>query len=98
MMNSANAKYKFSSLEKLMNFALVVVFLLQIVLASVGSAVGTSWVINYNQKAYYLDYATSEENINHVGLFFQKMCTWILIFTNFVPISLMVTLELVKFW
>lgn len=26
------------------------------------------------------------------------MGTWILIFTNFVPISLMVTLELVKFW
>jgi phospholipid-transporting ATPase len=24
--------------------------------------------------------------------------TWILIFTNFVPISLLVTLELVKFW
>lgn len=24
--------------------------------------------------------------------------TWVLIFTNFVPISLLVTLELVKFW
>jgi len=29
-------------------------------------------------------------------LFLQKAGTWILIFTNFVPISLMVTLELVK--
>ena len=27
-----------------------------------------------------------------------KMGTWILVFTNFVPISLMVSLELVKFW
>jgi phospholipid-transporting ATPase len=26
------------------------------------------------------------------------MGTWILVFTNFVPISLMVSLELVKFW
>lgn len=26
------------------------------------------------------------------------MGTWILIFTNFVPISLLVSLELVKFW
>ena len=29
---------------------------------------------------------------------FYKTGTWILIFTNFVPISLMVTLELVKLW
>ena len=28
----------------------------------------------------------------------QQTGTWVLIFTNFVPISLMVTLELVKFW
>jgi len=27
-----------------------------------------------------------------------KTGTWILIFTNFVPISLMVTLEIVKLW
>ena len=29
---------------------------------------------------------------------FRKTGTWILIFTNFVPISLMVTLEIVKLW
>ena len=28
--------------------------------------------------------------------FFKKFFTWILIFTNLVPISLMVTLEMVK--
>ena len=28
----------------------------------------------------------------------QQIGTWILIFTNFVPISMMVSLELVKFW
>lgn len=28
----------------------------------------------------------------------QLIGTWILILTNFVPISLVVTLELVKFW
>lgn len=31
-------------------------------------------------------------------IFLQTMGTWLLIFTNFVPISLLVTLELVKFW
>jgi len=29
---------------------------------------------------------------------FLMLCTWILIFTNLVPISLMVSLEVVKFW
>ena len=29
---------------------------------------------------------------------FFMLCTWILIFTNLVPISLMVSLEIVKFW
>lgn len=31
-------------------------------------------------------------------LFLKTTGTWILIFTNFVPISLLVTLELVRFW
>jgi len=34
-----------------------------------------------------------------VGLLFVALTgTWVLIFTNFVPISLLITLELVKFW
>ena len=31
-------------------------------------------------------------------LFIQLFGSWILMLTNFVPISLIVTLELVKFW
>tara|TARA_B110000285_G_C14789091_1_gene452175 strand:- start:156 stop:389 length:234 start_codon:yes stop_codon:yes gene_type:complete len=49
------------------------------------------------QWAYYLEYNP------HVSggiwtVVLQKTGTWILIFTNFVPISLMVTLEIVKLW
>jgi magnesium-transporting ATPase (P-type) len=43
MKNSAAAKYKFSSLEKLMNKTLIVVFLLQIILALVAAVFGTHW-------------------------------------------------------
>jgi hypothetical protein len=42
------------------------------------------------QWAYYL--------VIEDASFFKIFCTWILIFTNFVPISLTVSLELVKFW
>jgi phospholipid-transporting ATPase len=43
MKNSAAAKYKFSSLEKLMNKTLIVVFFLQIILALVAAVFGTHW-------------------------------------------------------
>ena len=35
---------------------------------------------------------------NKAGLVFQLIGTWILLQTNFVPISLIVQMELVKFW
>lgn len=35
---------------------------------------------------------------SYCALLFKTIGTWILIFTNFVPISLLVSLELIKFW
>lgn len=46
------------------------------------------------QKEYYLDLDIGQ-TIEAGFPFFQKFGTWILIFTNFVPISLMVTKEVV---
>jgi phospholipid-transporting ATPase len=40
----------------------------------------------------------SEWDSEFKHLFVSLAGTWVLIFTNFVPISLLVTLELVKFW
>lgn len=39
-----------------------------------------------------------EEDLPTIELFVQLFGSWILMLTNFVPISLMVTLDLVKFW
>jgi phospholipid-transporting ATPase len=52
-------------------------------------------------KASYLglDMEKNDEwNTNFWFLWLKNTGTWILIFCNFVPISLLVTLELVKFW
>ena len=46
------------------------------------------------RNAYYLE-ITEEPTYQNV---FAMSCTWILIFTNLVPISLMVSLEMVKFF
>ncbi len=43
MKNSANSKYKFSKLELLTNFSILIIFCLQVVLAAVGAILGTSF-------------------------------------------------------
>ena len=43
MKNAAKPRYKFSSLEKLSNQAIIVVLVTQFVLALIGSIFGTSW-------------------------------------------------------
>ena len=46
------------------------------------------------EYAYYLN--LPKDLSDPVGNLFKMMGTWILIFCNFVPISLMVSLEIVK--
>jgi phospholipid-transporting ATPase len=109
MMNSTQAKYKFSKLEILVNSSMFIVFGLQLILALIAAFVGTAWITSNNKEhwldenCYTKDKRTSEcdnafyvmYNANKIG-FISLFGTWILIFTNFVPISLMVTLEMVK--
>jgi phospholipid-transporting ATPase len=47
-------------------------------------------------KGYYLGFEV--DNKSDLLDVLKLIGTWILIFTNLVPISLLVTLELVKFW
>ena len=52
-----------------------------------------SWC--YLIEAFYLELNKGKDP--ETGFpFFNKFCTWILIFTNLVPISLMVTADMVK--
>jgi phospholipid-transporting ATPase len=70
----------------------------QICLAMIGATIGATWNLGAGADASYMG-ADSTKQENGFGYYFIKQTgTWILIFTNFVPISLMVTLELVKFW
>lgn len=94
MMNSTQSKAKSSRIEKLMNVMIVYIFLLQIFLCLVASTWGTIWEYVYFNSATYLDFQSSH---GAVYRFFTKFGTWILIFTNIVPISLIVTLEMVKY-
>lgn len=113
MMNSMAAKYKFSGLELYTNYAIAVVLLTQFILASIGALTGTLWIIKNGvihkdpnctqfkdqmcERTYYIDNSSELKR----GWFFKYMQltgTWIIMFTNFVPISLLVSLDLVKLY
>lgn len=112
MQNSAAAKYKFSRLELLTNQCILVVLCVQVLLALVASLSAHFWErARVTQEEPhdetssiivppYLNYEGLETIADILGPFqvVQKVGTWILIFTNLVPISLLVTLELVKLW
>ena len=95
MKNSAKAKFKFSKSEDLTNKFIICILILQLILASIGGLVGMVWINTYRKLVNYI---TIPGDLGKFMLFIQTTGTWILIFTNFVPISLMVTVELVKFW
>ena len=61
MKNSANSKYKFSKLERLTNFSILIIFCTQIVLALIGALIGADWTINGSKFHYYL----FEDTKNH---------------------------------
>lgn len=95
MLNSSKSKVKYSSNEKQMNDQIVYLFFLQLVFCGFCAIFYVSWMENSINDTSYLELDKSNTNsfYNFVVVFFS----WMLLFSNFVPISLLVTLELVKF-
>ena len=94
MINSPNARAKTSSIERIMNYQIITIFFLQIFLSSISSII---YVLVY--KNHKFSYLSLEQKENNYGkLYATILGTWILIFTNFVPISLLVTMESIKFF
>lgn len=67
-------------------------------LATIGAIVGATWVTTNQDKTTYLGTTeVADEDKHGFGYYLIQMIgTWVLIFTNFVPISMMVTLDWVK--
>ena len=103
MKNSTGARTKFSRVEKQTNMQIIFIFGLQCVLCLVATVYGTFWKQTYTEQTEW--YLALKGVKGNGGIFerywilnaIQRYFTWILIFTNMVPISLMVTLEVVKF-
>ena len=93
-MNSVSARSKFSKLERITNKYILLLLLIQVALCLAASIFNTIWTINYKSEFGYLDLPT---DINYLMFFAISFGTWFLAFMNFIPISLLVTLEVVKF-
>lgn len=101
MKNSTRTRPKKSRLELLTGWSIFFIFLLQCILCIIGAVWETLWTKKYQSQAYYLGYPNPDQtwNFGHSFLYFIKsFFTWVLLFTNMVPISLLVTLEIVKFF
>jgi phospholipid-transporting ATPase len=94
MKNSPNARSKTSRIEKIMNFQIILIFILQNTLSIIGAILYLAWQsVDINQLSSYIVFSQTDGFL----FFFYRVGTWTLIFTNLVPISLLVTLEMVKF-
>lgn len=99
MMNSVGSRAKFSRLELATNNYILLIMFLQLCLALTGAIGNAVWQsVDYSSLDYYLDLTAGKKNKKDAILaFFISLGTWFLMIVNIVPISLMVTLEIVKF-
>lgn len=105
MRNSVKSKQKFSRLERMITKSILIIMLIEAIMCAVAGAFATVWNdVNAQDTASYL--ALNEIKgmqqspwawYTYIKIFFKTFFTWILLFTNMVPISLLVTVEIVKF-
>lgn len=99
MMNSSKPRFKISDLERLTNKSILIILTTQFILAAIAAITGTVAASKSDDNIKWLLVGIKgQENLSKLELFIQLFGSWILMLTNFVPISLIVTLELVKFW
>ncbi|KAK3515534.1 hypothetical protein QTP70_024217, partial [Hemibagrus guttatus] len=92
MQNSTKAPLKRSNVERVTNLQILVLFGILLVMALVSSIGAAIWNKLYKDKCWYL---SREDDISLN--FWYNLLTFIILYNNLIPISLLVTLEVVKF-
>ena len=100
MMNSTGSHMKKSKVEVMMNKFVIGMFIFMIILCLTASIYSACWDVLFQADTPYLRWDV--DNLLESKNFWYKLLlsfgNWILIFVDFVPISLLVTMEGVKFW
>lgn len=100
MMNQSKTPHKASKVEKLTNWCIFMMFLLEIVLAITCSIGLTVWNILTQKNTWYLmsgTYSEFGEKFDHAWGAIKGFFTFIILFNNLIPISLYVSMETAKF-
>lgn len=96
MMNSPKARHKYSKLDIQMNKEIIYVFILQVVLCIFAAIYYSMWFSRSDDKTRVYLELKNDQSSGVIG-FIYAFFTWMLLLTNFVPISLLVTLEMVRY-
>ncbi|KAG7193218.1 aminophospholipid translocase [Scheffersomyces spartinae] len=94
MRNATATPIKRTDVERIINLQIVALFCILIILALVCSF-GNVIKVQVSKKQLSYLYL---EGTNLVGLFFKDILTYWILFSNLVPISLFVTVELIKYY
>ena len=98
MLNAPKVKTKHSNVEYIMNKQIIAIFIMQLIIAFCASlahvVIYSNDFENLKKYIYIKDISTD----NYLKLFFKSFGTWILVISNIVPISLLVTMETIKFF
>ncbi|XP_038949933.1 phospholipid-transporting ATPase IB isoform X9 [Rattus norvegicus] len=92
MQNSTKAPLKRSNVEKVTNVQILVLFGILLVMALVSSVGALFWNGSHGGKSWYIKKMdTTSDNFGY------NLLTFIILYNNLIPISLLVTLEVVKY-
>ncbi|XP_028271276.1 phospholipid-transporting ATPase IA isoform X5 [Parambassis ranga] len=94
MQNSTRPPLKLSNVERITNFQILVLFGCLLAISLVCSIGQTIWKYQFGNDAWYMDLNSPDGGAANFGLNFL---TFIILFNNLIPISLLVTLEVIKF-
>ncbi|XP_064419217.1 phospholipid-transporting ATPase IA isoform X1 [Latimeria chalumnae] len=92
MQNSTSPPLKLSNVERITNLQILILFCILLIMSlicAIGSAI---WTGRHSNGDWYLDL-----NYGGASNFGLNFLTFIILFNNLIPISLLVTLEVVKF-
>uniref|UniRef100_A0A672TC06 Phospholipid-transporting ATPase n=1 Tax=Sinocyclocheilus grahami TaxID=75366 RepID=A0A672TC06_SINGR len=92
MQNSTSPPLKLSNVERITNFQILLLFGCLLAISLVCSIGQTIWKYQYGNDAWYMDL-----NYGGAANFGLNFLTFIILFNNLIPISLLVTLEVIKF-
>ncbi len=96
MKNSPSARTKTSRIENIMNTQIIVIVIVQFTMSFIAAMLYIYWITRHQHE---MSYVLTEAYLAKIGFvfFLFRIGTWNLIFTNLVPISLLVTLEMIKY-